>query len=130
MGIVAALSTLAARKQSAILLAIIFHLRIIPALKRVKYRPAPAAKLPTRNLAIYGVGGITAPSIGIKLIDLVVTALHLAWLSLSERPDDQILPSRRHRIVFAGCGLRPKCRACNHRRCPCCRNCERTHVVH
>ncbi len=39
-GIVAALSTLAARNQSAILLAIIFNPRIIPALKRVKYRPA------------------------------------------------------------------------------------------
>ena len=43
-GIVAALSTLAARKQSAIPLAIIFHLRIIPALKRVKYRPARSGR--------------------------------------------------------------------------------------
>jgi K+-transporting ATPase ATPase B chain len=69
--------------QSAILSAIIFNALIIPALvplalKGVKYRPAPAAKLLTRNLAIYGVGGIIAPFIGIKLIDLVVTALHLA----------------------------------------------------
>ena len=68
--------------QSAILSAIIFNALIIPALvplalKGVKYRPAPAAKLLTRNLAIYGVGGIIAPFIGIKLIDLVVTALHL-----------------------------------------------------
>jgi K+-transporting ATPase ATPase B chain len=69
--------------QSAILSAIIFNALIIPALvplalKGVKYRPAPAAKLLTRNLAIYGVGGIIAPFIGIKLIDLVVTAFHLA----------------------------------------------------
>ncbi|MEG3155610.1 potassium-transporting ATPase subunit KdpB [Sphingomonas sp. RB1R13] len=69
--------------QSAILSAIIFNALIIPvlvplALKGVKYRPAAAAKLLTRNLAFYGVGGIIAPFIGIKLIDLVVTALHLA----------------------------------------------------
>ena len=69
--------------QSAILSAIIFNALIIPALvplalKGVKYRLAAAAKLLTRNLAIYGVGGIIAPFIGIKLIDLVVTALHLA----------------------------------------------------
>lgn len=56
-GIVAALSTLAARNQSAILLAIIFNPRIIPALKRVKYRPAPAAKLGTRNLAMTASAG-------------------------------------------------------------------------
>ena len=69
--------------QSAILSAIIFNARIIPALvplalKGVKYRPAPAATLLTRNLAIYGVGGIIAPFIGIKLVDIVVTGLHLA----------------------------------------------------
>ena len=69
--------------QSAILSAIIFNALIIPALvplalRGVKYRPAPAGELLTRNLAIYGLGGLVAPFIGIKLIDLVVTGLHLA----------------------------------------------------
>ena len=69
--------------ESAILSAIIFNALIIPALvplalKGVKYRPAPAGDLLARNLAIYGVGGLIAPFIGIKLIDLAVTALHLA----------------------------------------------------
>ncbi|GAC1572287.1 MAG: potassium-transporting ATPase subunit KdpB [Sphingomicrobium sp.] len=69
--------------QSAILSAIIFNALIIPALvplalKGVKYRPAPAAKLLTRNLAIDGLGGIVAPFIGIKLIDLGVSGLNFA----------------------------------------------------
>ena len=69
--------------ESAILSAIIFNALIIPALvplalKGVKYRPAPAGDLLARNLAVYGVGGLIAPFIGIKLIDLGVTALHLA----------------------------------------------------
>ncbi|WP_421853591.1 potassium-transporting ATPase subunit KdpB [Novosphingobium sp.] len=69
--------------ESAILSAIIFNALIIPALvplalKGVKYRPAPAGDLLARNLAIYGVGGLIAPFIGIKLIDLAVTGLHLA----------------------------------------------------
>ena len=69
--------------ESAILSAIIFNALIIPALvplalRGVKYRPAPAGTLLTRNLAIYGVGGLFAPFIGIKLIDLLVTSLHLA----------------------------------------------------
>ena len=69
--------------ESAILSAIIFNALIIPALvplalKGVKYRPAPAGDLLARNLAIYGVGGLIAPFIGIKLIDIAVTALHLA----------------------------------------------------
>ena len=68
---------------SAILSAIIFNALIIPALvplalKGVKYRPAPAAEVLRRNLAIYGIGGIIAPFIGIKLIDLLVTGLNLA----------------------------------------------------
>ncbi len=68
---------------SAILSAIIFNALIIPslvplALKGVKYRPAPAGEVLRRNLAIYGIGGIVAPFIGIKLIDLVVTGLQLA----------------------------------------------------
>lgn len=69
--------------ESAILSAIIFNALIIPALvplalKGVKYRPAPAGTLLARNLAVYGVGGLIAPFIGIKLIDLAVTGLHLA----------------------------------------------------
>ena len=72
-----------ASPESAILSAIIFNALIIPALvplalKGVKYRPAPAGTLLARNLAIYGVGGLIAPFIGIKAIDLVVAALHLA----------------------------------------------------
>ena len=69
--------------QSAILSAIIFNALIIPALvplalRGVKYRPAPAGTLLARNLALYGVGGLIAPFIGIKLVDLVVTGLRLA----------------------------------------------------
>ena len=43
-----------------------------------RYRPAGAASILRRNLLIYGVGGIVVPFIGIKLIDLVVTAIGLA----------------------------------------------------
>jgi len=44
----------------------------------VKYRPVGAGELLRRNLAIYGVGGIVAPFIGIKLIDLAVGGLGIA----------------------------------------------------
>lgn len=69
--------------KSAILSAIIFNALIIPllvplALKGVKYRPASAGTLLARNLAVYGAGGIVAPFIGIKLVDLAVNSLHLA----------------------------------------------------
>ena len=69
--------------ESAILSAIIFNALIIPALvplalKGVAYRPASAGTLLARNLAVYGVGGLLAPFVGIKLIDLAVTGLHLA----------------------------------------------------
>jgi K+-transporting ATPase ATPase B chain len=72
-----------ATPQSAILSAIIFNALIIPllvplALKGVKYRPIGAGPLLRRNLAIYGLGGLVAPFIGIKLIDLLVGGLHLA----------------------------------------------------
>jgi K+-transporting ATPase ATPase B chain len=51
---------------------------LIPlALKGVKYRAVGAAALLRRNLLIYGVGGLVVPFIGIKLIDLLVTAFHL-----------------------------------------------------
>jgi K+-transporting ATPase ATPase B chain len=69
--------------QSAILSAIIFNALIIPclvplALKGVAYRPIGAGPLLARNLAIYGLGGLIAPFVGIKLIDLAVNGLGLA----------------------------------------------------
>jgi K+-transporting ATPase ATPase B chain len=69
--------------QSAILSAIIFNaliiIALIPlALKGVAYRPIGAGPLLRRNLLIYGPGGVIIPFIGIKLIDLAVSALHLA----------------------------------------------------
>jgi len=52
---------------------------LIPlALRGVQYRPVGAAAILTRNLLIYGLGGVIVPFIGIKAIDLVVAALHLA----------------------------------------------------
>jgi potassium-transporting ATPase ATP-binding subunit len=52
---------------------------LIPlALKGVAYRPIGAGQLLRRNLLIYGLGGIIIPFVGIKAIDLVVSALHLA----------------------------------------------------
>jgi potassium-transporting ATPase ATP-binding subunit len=69
--------------ESAILSAIIFNALIIIALiplslRGVNYRPAGAASILRRNLLIYGIGGIIVPFIGIKLIDLAVTAIGLA----------------------------------------------------
>jgi K+-transporting ATPase ATPase B chain len=69
--------------QSAILSAVIFNALIIIALvplalRGVGYRPAPAAELLSRNLLIYGLGGIVLPFIGIKVIDVVVSLLRLA----------------------------------------------------
>ncbi|HEY9267291.1 MAG TPA: potassium-transporting ATPase subunit KdpB, partial [Mycobacterium sp.] len=66
--------------QSAILSAVIFNavviIALIPlALRGVRYTPAGASKLLSRNLAIYGLGGLVAPFIGIKLIDLIVQLL-------------------------------------------------------
>jgi potassium-transporting ATPase ATP-binding subunit len=72
-----------ASSQSAILSAVIFNaliiIALIPlALKGVAYRPIGAAALLRRNLLIYGLGGLILPFIGIKAIDVVVAALHLA----------------------------------------------------
>jgi K+-transporting ATPase ATPase B chain len=72
-----------ATPESAILSAIIFNALIIIALiplslKGVRYRPIGAGALLLRNLWIYGVGGVIIPFVGIKAIDLAVTALHLA----------------------------------------------------
>jgi K+-transporting ATPase ATPase B chain len=72
-----------ATPQSAILSAIIFNaviiIALIPlALRGVTYRPLGAPAVLRRNLLVYGVGGLIVPFVGIKLIDVVVTALHLA----------------------------------------------------
>ncbi len=72
-----------ATPESAILSAIIFNAIIIPllvplALKGVAYKPMGAGPLLARNLAIYGLGGLVAPFIGIKIIDLLVGGLGLA----------------------------------------------------
>ncbi|HEY0146767.1 MAG TPA: HAD-IC family P-type ATPase, partial [Methylovirgula sp.] len=69
--------------QSAILSAIIFNALIIIALvplalKGVTYRPLGAANILRRNLLVYGLGGIIVPFIGIKLIDMAVSAIGLA----------------------------------------------------
>src|SRR5690349_11031406 len=68
--------------SSAILSAIIFNAIIIPiliplALKGVVYKPLGAESLLARNLLIYGLGGIIAPFIGIKIIDMILTILNL-----------------------------------------------------
>jgi K+-transporting ATPase ATPase B chain len=69
--------------QSAVLSAVIFNaiiiIMLIPlALRGIKYRPMGAAALLRRNLFIYGFGGIIAPFIGIKLIDVLITMAGLA----------------------------------------------------
>jgi K+-transporting ATPase ATPase B chain len=71
-----------ATPESAILSAVIFNALIIIALvplalRGVRYRALGAQALLQRNLLIYGVGGLIAPFIGIKLIDLILSALHL-----------------------------------------------------
>jgi len=69
--------------ESAILSAVIFNaiiiIALIPlALRGIKYRPMGAAAMLRRNLFIYGVGGVIVPFIGIKLIDMLITAARLA----------------------------------------------------
>jgi K+-transporting ATPase ATPase B chain len=66
--------------QSAILSAVIFNALIIIALvplalRGVRYRPVGAETLLRRNLLIYGLGGIVAPFVGIKLIDMIITRI-------------------------------------------------------
>ncbi|MER6577880.1 potassium-transporting ATPase subunit KdpB [Nonomuraea sp. NPDC001023] len=66
--------------QSAVLAAVIFNALVIVALiplalRGVRYRPSSASKLLSRNLYVYGLGGIVAPFIGIKLIDLLIQFL-------------------------------------------------------
>jgi len=72
-----------ASPYSAILSAVIFNaliiIALIPlALRGVKFRPLGAASILRRNLVIYGFGGLIIPFVGIKLIDILVQALHLA----------------------------------------------------
>jgi len=69
--------------ESAILSAVIFNALIIVgliplALRGVGYKAMSAESLLQRNLFIYGVGGLVAPFLGIKIIDLIITAIHLA----------------------------------------------------
>lgn len=69
--------------QSAVLSAIIYNALIIVALiplalRGVKYREVSAGKLLSRNLLIYGLGGLAAPFVFVKLIDMIITALGLA----------------------------------------------------
>jgi K+-transporting ATPase ATPase B chain len=71
-----------ATPQSAILSAVIFNALIIVALiplalRGVPYRPVGAARLLRDNLLIYGLGGLIVPFMGIKLIDMLLVALHL-----------------------------------------------------
>jgi K+-transporting ATPase ATPase B chain len=71
-----------ATPQSAILSAVIFNaliiIALIPlALRGVPYRPVPADKLLRNNLLIYGLGGLVAPFVGIKLIDMLLVVLNL-----------------------------------------------------
>jgi K+-transporting ATPase ATPase B chain len=68
---------------SAILAAVIFNaliiILLIPlALRGVRYRPLGAAALLRRSLLVYGVGGVIAPFVGIKIIDVLLTAVGLA----------------------------------------------------
>ena len=72
-----------ATPESAILSAVIFNALIIVALiplalRGIKYRPLGAAAILRRNLLIYGLGGIIIPFVGIKIIDLIITAVGLA----------------------------------------------------
>jgi K+-transporting ATPase ATPase B chain len=71
-----------ATPHSAVVSAVIFNaliiIALIPlALQGITYRPIGAGPLLRRHLLIYGLGGIVAPFIGIKLIDMILVALHL-----------------------------------------------------
>jgi K+-transporting ATPase ATPase B chain len=72
-----------ASDRSAILSALIYNAWIIPALiplalRGVKFRPLTADRLLTRNILIYGLGGVIAPFIAIKVIDLLIAGIGLA----------------------------------------------------
>jgi K+-transporting ATPase ATPase B chain len=66
--------------ESAILAAVIFNaliiLALVPlALRGVRYRPSSTSQMLRRNLAVYGLGGILAPFVGIKILDLLVSQI-------------------------------------------------------
>ena len=68
--------------ESAIFSAVIYNALIIVALiplalKGVKYREVPASKLLSRNLLVYGIGGLIAPFVAIKIIDVIITTIGL-----------------------------------------------------
>jgi K+-transporting ATPase ATPase B chain len=72
-----------ATPESAILSAVIFNALIIIALvplalRGIEYRPLGAAGILRRNLLVYGVGGVIIPFVGIKALDMLLVALHLA----------------------------------------------------
>ncbi|MNV51339.1 Potassium-transporting ATPase B chain [compost metagenome] len=65
--------------MSAVIFNALVIVFLIPlALKGVSYKPMSAAALLRRNLWLYGVGGLLVPFVGIKLIDLILVALHIA----------------------------------------------------
>jgi K+-transporting ATPase ATPase B chain len=71
-----------ASPESAILASVIFNALVIVALiplalRGVSYRPAPAGVILRRNLLVFGVGGLIAPFVGIKLIDILLNAIGL-----------------------------------------------------
>jgi K+-transporting ATPase ATPase B chain len=64
---------------SAVIFNALIIVGLIPlALRGVTYRPLSAAALLRRNLLVYGLGGIVVPFVGIKLIDMLIVAIHLA----------------------------------------------------
>ena len=77
--------------QSAVLAAVIFNaviiIALVPlALRGVQYKPVSAGQMLTRNLLIYGLGGIIVPFPGIWLIDKMLVALHLALAQVRAQP--------------------------------------------
>jgi len=101
--------------ESAILSAVIFNaliiIALIPlALRGVRYRPVGAAVLLRRNLLLYGLGGVIAPFIGIKLIDVLLTYLRFCLRGLDEKE------SPHCRVVHPGDNrhVRPDLPARNH----------------
>jgi K+-transporting ATPase ATPase B chain len=64
---------------SAVIFNALIIIALIPlALRGVKYRPVGAASILRRNLVIYGLGGVIVPFAGIKLLDMLINAAHLA----------------------------------------------------
>ena len=113
---------------SAILSAVIFNALIIVALiplalRGVRYRPASAAAMLRRNLLIYGLGGIIAPFIGIKLIDLA-HPVHPRDLVMRLPSLDRPAPRRAARAARPHRAARPRLPARHGRRSPSSRACK------